>query len=350
MRNRTIWAIVFAMAALLLSTSSRAQDLVVGGETIADAATVAAARAEGKLVLYGTYPSDAMASILAAFKADTGIAPDYLRLTSQILFPRVTSEFAAHRLAADYVDLTDPTLVGQLADQKILGAPLKVPGFAAIPEALRDPEGRWYTLIRPVGVIGVNTALVSAADMPKHWTDLLDPKWQGQIGMPSIETGGSAFIPFLFLKQKIAADFWTRLAKQSPRTYPAAAPTEQDLVRGETSLIIGSTSLLNQIRNGGPVSIVLPPEGIPGFPISGGITSSAPHPHAAILFMDWMTSRRGAAAVGETGAYGINPQAAAPHPSGILFPPADEVWNISPAEWASVRKSDIDEWRKDFGK
>jgi hypothetical protein len=63
-----------------------------------------------------------------------------------------------------------------------------------------------------------------------------------------------------------------------------------------------------------------------------------------------MTSRRGAAAVGETGAYGINPQAAAPHPSGILFPPADEVWNISPAEWASVRKSDIDEWRKDFGK
>ena len=40
---------------------ARAQDLVIGGEHIADAKTVALAKAEPKLVLYSTYVSEAFA-------------------------------------------------------------------------------------------------------------------------------------------------------------------------------------------------------------------------------------------------------------------------------------------------
>ena len=341
---------IAAVLALTMAEAARAQALVINGETIADAKTVGAAKDEGKLVLYGTYPADLMKSVLDAFHADTGIAPDFLRLTSQVLFPRVTSEFASHRLEADYVDFTDPTLVRELVEKGILDKPLKVPGFDSIPVPLRDAQGRWYTLIRPVGVIGVNNAVVQQADMPHRWADLLDPKWRGKIGMPSIETGGSAFVPFVFLQKVVAPDFWERLAAQHPRIYPAAMPTEQDLIRGETSLAIGTTSLITQTKAGAPVTVVFPEEGIPGFPITGGIVTSAPHPNAAALFLDWMASKRGAATIGRTGSYGINPNAPAPAPEHIAFPPVQKVWNLPPDEWEHIRQAEIAEWHKTFGK
>jgi iron(III) transport system substrate-binding protein len=291
-----------------------------------------------------------MTPILAAFKADTGILPNYLRLTSQILFPRVTSEFAAHRLAADYVDLTDPTLVRQLVEQGVLAAPFKIVNFDHLPPELRDPEGRWYALIRPVGVLGVNTELVGPADVPKRWVDLLNPKFTGQIGLPSIETGGSAFIPYVFLKQRLGEAFWTKLAAQKPHIYPAAAPTEQDLVRGETSLALGTTALLAQMRQGASVAVVFPSEGIPAFPIAGGITASAPHPHAARVFISWMASLRGAAAIGNTGAYGIHPDAPAPHPDNTAFPPVKDVWNVPPDQWEQIRATETAHWHQVFSK
>jgi hypothetical protein len=52
-------AILIALAALSFAAApSRAQDLVIGGERIADAATMQAARTEGKLVLYSTYVTE----------------------------------------------------------------------------------------------------------------------------------------------------------------------------------------------------------------------------------------------------------------------------------------------------
>jgi iron(III) transport system substrate-binding protein len=353
MKRKTKTALLAALpllAHLLFAGTTHAQDLVIGGETLTDEATIKAARAEGEVTLYGTYPSDLMNPILAAFKADTGILPTYLRLTSQIMFPRVTSEFAAHRLAADYVDLTDPTLARQLVEQGVLAAPFKIANFDRLPPALRDAQGRWYALIRPVGVLGVNTELVSPADVPKRWADMLDPKFTGQIGLPSIEVGGSAFILFVFLKQRLGDAFWTKLAAQLPHIYPSSAPTEQDLVRGETSLALDTTALLAQIRQGAAVRVVFPSEGIPAFPISGGITASAPHPHAARVFIAWMASLRGAAAIGNTGAYGINPDAPAPHPDNITFPPAKDVWNMPPDQWEQIRTTETAQWHQVFSK
>jgi iron(III) transport system substrate-binding protein len=199
-------------------------------------------------------------------------------------------------------------------------------------------------------VLGVNTELVSPADVPKRWADLLDPKFTGQIGLPSIEAGGSAFIPYVFLKQRLGDTFWAKLAAQKPHIYPSSAPTEQDLVRGETSLALGTTSLLAQLRQGASIQVVFPSEGIPGFPIEGGITASAPHPHAARVFIAWMASLRGAAAIGDTGAYGINPDAVAPHPNNIAFPPVKDVWNVPPDQWEQIRTTDTAQWHQVFSK
>jgi iron(III) transport system substrate-binding protein len=330
---------------------ARAQDLVIGGEHIADAKTVALARAEPKLVLYSTYVTESFAPVIEAFKADTGIRNvEYLRLTTQNMFPRVAAEYNAKKLAADIVLITDLPLVAELVAKNILSRPHRVPAFDRLPRELRGDDGRWYVALRQAMTIGVNTAIVkSAADQPLKWIDLLAPKWKGRISAPSIDAGGTAFLAFAFVREKIAPDYWPRLAMQKPRIFPGSAPVATDLVRGESSAaIIAASLLIPQIKAGAPVRMVFPQDGFPAYPLAGGITSTAPHPHLATLFMNWLTSKRGGMAVARTGAYGTHPDADTPTLDGIKFPAGVNAWNMSMERWQEERVRYSEQWRAIF--
>jgi iron(III) transport system substrate-binding protein len=347
--DHSVAALAVCLGIVVGSSHAVAQGLVVAGEEIADAATFAAAKKEGKLLVFSAYPTSALKIVIGGFEKDSGIKVEIVRLTSEKLFPRVLAEHAAGKLAADYIDLTDLTLTKQLADKGILARGHKVPAFDAIPAAIKDPEGRWYAFYRPVSSIGVNSAIVKEADQPKRWSDLLDPKWKGKIGIQSIDVGGSAFTLNLFLRSVYDPNFWTKLAAQNPRIYPGVAPAVTDMIRGETSMVaLGSPPLVAQIAQGAPVRLIFPSDGLPSFPVSGGIPVSAKNPNAAVVLVNWLASKRGGEVIGSSGAYPINPAAPAPKPAGIAFPAADKVWNISVDQWLKLRLGYSQEWRKTF--
>jgi iron(III) transport system substrate-binding protein len=275
---------------------------------------------------------------------------EYLRLTTQNLFPRVTAEYAAGKLGADVVLITDLPLVGDLIAKNILTKPHKVPAFDRLAPELRDDAGRWYVVLRQAMTVGVNTAVVrTAAEQPSKWPDLLAPKWKGRIGMPSIDAGGTAFLAFAFLREKIAPDYWARLKAQAPRIYPGSAPVATDLVRGETSVVIIAASLLiPQIAAGAPVKMVFPDDGFATYPLAGGITSVAPHPQTSAVFMNWLASKRGGAAIAKTGAYATHPESDTPTLDRISFPPESKAWSMSLARWEAERIRYSDEWRALF--
>ena len=49
------------------------------------------------------------------------------------------------------------------------------------PPEQKDPDGLFAGFRAGLSVIGYNTNLVKAADAPKSFADLLDPKWAGKI-------------------------------------------------------------------------------------------------------------------------------------------------------------------------
>jgi iron(III) transport system substrate-binding protein len=349
-RCRAALAAALVIFALAVPPAARAAgELTLDGETIADAATYAAAKKEGKVTLYSTFILTSMKAVMAKFQADTGIAAEDVRLTTAQMYDRVLAESTAGKLAADYVDLTDVTLVMQLAQKGVLRA-YKVTDFAAIPAVLRDGDGKWYAVMRSLMAIGVNTAVVPAADQPVKWSDLLAPRFKGKVGFMTIDSGGTAFSQFFFLHQRFGAGYWQQLAAQQGRIYPTSSPLATDLARGEVSVAVGPIdALLDDVRSGAPVKIVAPAEGVPGYTISGGITASAPHPHAAEVFMDWITSKRGLAAVAASGAYGARNNAPAPANPDAAFPPAEAVYNIRPADYLANRDALTREWHAVFG-
>lgn len=340
--------------ALLLAVAGNAaaqgKGLVIGGEELASAQLYDAAKREGAVQMYSSYPADSIQAVADAFQQDSGINVEIIRLVSERLFQRATAEFAAGKLMADYIDLTDLTLVRQLVAKGVLDHPYKVPSFAAIPDRIKDPDGRWYAFYRPVSVIGINTELVPAADEPRTWQDLLDARWKGNVGLQDIDVGGSAFTMFMYLRDVTAPDYWARLAAQQPRIYPGVAPAVTDMVRGEISAVaVGTPLLVSQIAQGAPVKIVFPSDGFPSFPVSGGIPTSARHPNAAALLLNWLTSKRGGTVIGNGGAYPANSEAPPPRPQGIAFPHADRVWNIDVTQWEKLRADYSNDWRKTFG-
>jgi len=346
---RPIAGLLLAGAALLATGSAQSEPLVVNGETISPSERFEAAKAEGKLNVFSTYDLAPMEAVVAAFKKDTGLEVSHMRLTSGQMFERVTSEFAANRLDADYVDLTDMSLVARLVEQKIL-APYKVESFDALPAELRADDGSYYQFMRSIMVVSVNNALVNDADTPKSWQDLLDPKFKGVIGMASIDAGGTAFSSYAFMKEKLGDDYWKKLAAQSPRIYPTATPVMTDIVRGETFLGINPISLpLAQIDSGAPITIVYPQEGLPAFPIAGGMTSSAKNRNAAQVFLDWLTSKRGGEVIASTAAYALNPDAPNPTFGDSALPSNDQLFNVSEKTWLELRQPYTEEWRSHFG-
>lgn len=340
-----------ALALVMFAALPARAQLVIDGETISDAKTFDAAKQEGSLVAYGIYPADQMAPVLKAFEADTGIKTEFVRLPTPQMFNRVVTEYAAKKLEADYVDLSDQTLLNQLVEQGVY-VPHRVPSFNKIPAELKEVHGRYYSWLRIVSsAIVVNMSRVKDADVPTKLADILDPKWKGIIGVTNINAGGSAYSMDAFLRQRLDKDYAPKMAALSPKIYPFIAPMVTDVSRAEIAIAVGAISeqAIGQIKAGAPLKVVFPPEGVSTFPTAGGVTSTAKHPNAAGLFLDWLTSKRGGVVVAKGGAYPLNPDAGAPKSDVVTYPPQEKVWNTDPVQWVLERDDRIAEWTKVFG-
>ena len=76
--------------------------------------------------------------------------------------------------------------------------------------------------------------------------------------------------------------------------YPSGAPLSDALVRGEVSIApLLYNIIYTKKRDGAPVEIFFPPEGVPLNSYAAGITKTAANPNAAKLFLNWCLSEEG---------------------------------------------------------
>ena len=138
-----------------------------------------------------------------------------------------------------------------------------------IAPAFTSPKGTYYALGTFSFLLVDNKTKLAEKGytMPTTWKDLLDPKWKGQIVMPSPRTSGTAFmIVYSFLSLYGEKDGWKFLEALDKNiafyTKSGNAPT--DLVgRGEYLLgITSDENVLKRIKDGYPLEWKVPAEGI----------------------------------------------------------------------------------------
>jgi iron(III) transport system substrate-binding protein len=253
---------------------------------------IEAAKKEGKVSLYtSTLGAPFHLEIIKAFKAKYGITIELLDVRASELDERIRTEQASQRYNADVVQHGSSSLQlyqrdgklqprGPVPNQKNLREELK-----AAPDNDRIPS-----YILPYGIL-INTDLVKAADEPKSWKDLLDPKWKGKIISDDFRALGGGFTWFTVMDENLGMpDFHKQLQTQGIVFSRDVGNDERRVARGEYPLRIPQLASNYLRMKGLPVKLIFPQEGISYVRFDLGIVKGAPHPNAAKLMIDFYLS------------------------------------------------------------
>ncbi len=252
---------------------------------------VAAAKAEGKLNAAGpsSLGEEGFNKILAGVNRKFGLSLQGTYSSSGNL-PDIVAKVLTERSAGgqptwDAVVLNDSFISSLVVGDAI--EPNPYGEIFGIPKAAVSYEGRAVSFANQLVLPVVNSKLVAAADYPKKWEDVLDPKWKNKIGVHN------AIHHIVRLSQvwgdDKATDFAKKLAAQNPKI-GLINETFQSLVLGQTLLSFTQTNsqVDPAITKGTPVAwcVDVRPAIAPTY--HAGALKGAPNPNAAMLLAAFM--------------------------------------------------------------
>jgi len=142
-------------------------------------------------------------------------------------------------------------------------------------------------------VIAYNPKIVPDRDAPQTWKDLLNPKWKGK--MVSAHPGYSGIIMthVLALVNLYGWDYFRDLAKNSLHLVQSANDPAGLVASGERPVGVNGAEYFyyKTQKQGNPIKIVYPKEGIPLIVSPVAIAKDAPHPNAAKLFSEYIFAK-----------------------------------------------------------
>lgn len=301
-------AAVLLLAGLVLSGPA-------AGPAPAQEARTEAARKEGKVAWYTSLALPSAERVAKLFEvAHPGIKVEVHRTGSQRILQRVMQELQAGIKNADVVHTSDAGHFVLLKEKKLL-ARYTPAGVEAFPAGFKDPEGYYYGLRATVNVIAYNPKIVPAADAPRSWTDLLDPRWQGKLVTAHPGYSGIIATHVLALVHLHGWDYFKQMARNRPMLVQSAVDPAGVVASGERPVAVngGDYTFYQTKKKGNPVEIVYPKEGVPLVVSPTAITSFAPHPSAARLFTDFTFSREVQQALADSeGLYTGHPEVTYP--------------------------------------
>jgi iron(III) transport system substrate-binding protein len=256
-------------------------------------ARIEAAKKEGKVVWYTSLALPTAEKIGKLFEAAyPGIKVEVQRTGSQRILQRVMQETQANLKLVDVIHTSDAGHFVLLKTKKLL-MKYSPAGIDAFPAGFKDKDGYYFTLRATVNVIAYNTKLVPAAEAPKGWKDLLDPKWRGKMVTAHPGYSGVISTHVLALVQLYGWDYFKQLAQNKLMLVQSAVDPAGVVASGERQVAVdgGDYYYYQMKKKGNPIEVVYPKEGVPLVISPTAIASFAPHPNAAKLFTDFTFTR-----------------------------------------------------------
>jgi iron(III) transport system substrate-binding protein len=215
------------------------------------------------------------------------------RATSEDVARKVIEEYGAGYYEADVFELSSYGLI--VPRQMGILQPFQSPEAKAYPDSAIEKDRMWISVRESYVGIGYNTNLISAADAPKTYQDLLDPKWKGKMAISYSMSTTANVIGAMVLT--LGEDYVRKLGAQDNRVYPLLGRALANLtISGEAP--ISWTTYDSHVQasraQGAPIAWIAPGP-VPVTDTSVALASKAQHPHASMLFIDFLLSAEGQA-------------------------------------------------------
>lgn len=277
-------------------------------------ALAAAARSEGKVVVYGPPGPLYRPALVDAFqKAYPGIQVDFTGGAGAPEATKVVQERAAGLFTADVIISGTTNMVVTLKDAGAVDPlpPILLPE-AADPKAWYEGKLQWADSGEPRTtlmfeclvneIVFVNPNLVD----PKQFTsfyDLLDPKWKGKIVGTDIRQPGPGGVPsrFMYKHPNLGPEYLTRLFRDTDIVLSSEQRQLIDWIAQGTyplGIFVSGSEAITAQKQGLPISLVPPEQFKEGGVIGPGygavsVINRAAHPNAAKLYINWVLSKEG---------------------------------------------------------
>lgn len=247
---------------------------------------------EGRqLSWYTSATSDTADALAEAFGDAYDVDVAVYRAGGETILPRLLEEADAGFHGADVVQINGLAMVN--LRQRDLLVPYRSPSIAGLAEdAAYDG---WTAYSFPSFVVTWNKKLVRGAERPHAWEDLADERFRGRVALEASDVDWYETLWNYWVKDKgkspaEAERLFERMARGAGVVHGHSF-LAQLMAAGEYAIAPNYTSTTHRfVDEGAPIAwtpivdpMIVEPNGV-------GLVEGAPHPAAAVLFVDWLLS------------------------------------------------------------
>jgi iron(III) transport system substrate-binding protein len=278
----------------------------LSGATLISLAALAAlpgsASAEGEVNLYSSRHYDTDERLYSDFTAATGITVNRIEAKDNEIIERMKAEGA--NSPADILITVDAGRIWAAEQDGLFQQVVSETLNSRVPEALRDPGGKWFGFSQRARIIYFDKTKVT--EPPATYADLADPKFKGKICTRSASNIYmlSLLAAFIEANGEDSAKAWAQGVKDNLVREPEGGDTDQIklVASGGCEIALANSYYWGRalrknedwaVEAKDRIGVVFPDQGGAGthVNISGaGLAANAPNRDNAIKFLEYLAS------------------------------------------------------------
>ncbi len=300
--TRPLWTLLILASAVLYFVSARTAFTASGSMSVSQLALyqgadrekilIEGAKKEGAFMLYGSHTW--YRTVAKEFeKKYPFLKVSEFRTDGRNLIKRAVEEIKAGQYIADVIATTGEQM--DIMRREGVFQEHYVPDAVHYPDdvKVKGKNGFYYIgHYETYASLGFNTSVISPAEAPKTMNDLLNSKWKGKMSIVSTTTGTRWIGNTL---ESMGREFLEKMAEQDVKVQNMSGAALAGLVvSGEVPLspTIFDANITQAKQKGAPVEW-RPLEPVVTTVAYSGLIVKAPHPHTALLFLDYIHSKEG---------------------------------------------------------
>src|SRR5262245_3791395 len=246
-----------------------------------------AARREGSLTLYTSNAAPTIQALSADFEKRYGVRVNVWRASSAKVLQRLIAEKQASRWEFDAVAISSPELEALYRENLLQEIDSSLHGEML--DGTVPAHRGWAPKFINVFVQAYNTRAVKKEELPRRWSDLLDPKWKGKLGVEA--KAGEWYCSLLKdLGEKPGGELLRQIAARNGLSVRSGNSVLANMVvSGEVPLALAVYShMIDEARQQGAPIDCFALEPMIGRTNGVAVSRKPPHPQAARLFYEYL--------------------------------------------------------------